>query len=158
MKTYSSFIKHLAEELSKDASSHEITKALKDKNSVDNRYKAALHHNVEKYHLDIMQKDRSSDVRAEVGRHPKASSEHIDKALSDKHPFVRHSALDHKNPTVKAHHVEKALKDSDHHVRALAIQHPTATEHHVRQALNDPHPHVRETATRVAKERNIKAD
>lgn len=154
MKTYNQFVEQLAESLILE---DEIAKALKDKNSVDNRYHAALKAKTT-HHLDIMQKDRSSDVRAEVGRHPKATSSHIDKALEDKHPHVRHSAFDHNNPTIKSHHVEKGINDSDHMVRAAAIQHDAATHEHIKKALGDSHPMVRKFAAAAAKKKGLKVE
>ena len=105
-----------------------------------------LHPKATSEHISKALNDTDPDVRKAAIYHPKATTEHISKALNDKDEHVRWKAIKH--PKATSEHIPKALNDKDPDVRIGAIEHPNATSEHISKALNDEDYYVRSAAIR----------
>ena len=107
----------------------------------NDEYTMIMNPKATKEHIDKALNDENSDIRYAAIRHPKATKEHIDKALNDESSGVRFWAIQH--PNVTKEHIDKALNDENSGVRYWAIQHPNVTKEHIDKALNDENSGVR---------------
>lgn len=97
-------------------------------------------------HINDILDGHDHNLRRYAMRNITASSENIDKGLSDDDNAVRYIAAKH--PNANKAHIDRALLDESPDVRRGAISNPEATEEHAKLMQHDTDSWVRETANR----------
>jgi HEAT repeat protein len=110
----------------------------------DSGVKEILHPNATSKDISKALDDKDPVVRLSAIKHPNATLEHISKALDDENRGVRYAAIKHPNATLE--HISKALDDENRGVRHAAIEHPNATAENISKALRDEDYRVRLSA------------
>jgi hypothetical protein len=141
-----------------NATSEHLDKMIAHRSSRVRKYVLDSPHRTEK-HLDALTQDSDENIRdAAFHAHPNPSHEQIVRAVNDPKPWIRRSALSHKDVNVS--HLKAAADNpdvSDYEIHNHILDHPRADSSLVDHILQSPHSSPSVVATAI-KSRHATSD
>lgn len=132
-----------------NARSEHLMKALDD-NDLKVRETAISHPNIAPEHISKAITDQFQSLVMKAISSKKVSSQNISDALEPNiHPWVREAAIEH--PKATPEHITKALNDTERDVRLTALKHPKANRDHALMAMANPDKKTAEAGARLLK-------